>query len=313
MVAGFERYCQIARCFRDEDLRADRQPEFTQIDLEMSFLSRDEILSLIEAFVVRLWKDCLNVQLQTPFERISYATAMQDYGSDKPDARFGLKLKSVSSILANTGFQVFSSAIKNGGNVIALPVRRSELEAASVSHPTWSRKFFDELNPVVQPFGMKGVAWGRVENGALQSPIAKFLKAEELSQLLSELALAEGDYVFFGADASDRVFEAMGTLRLHLAKELGLIQKGVSSVWKFLWVVDFPLLVKDPSTGDLSAAHHPFTRPLAEDAELFMSGDRAQLHKVRAEAYDLALNGFEIAGGSLRIFDPKVQARMFEV
>jgi aspartyl-tRNA synthetase len=309
MIAGVERYCQIARCFRDEDLRADRQPEFTQIDLEASFLSRDEFLALLERFVQKLWKECLNVSVPLPFARMSYADAMGRFGSDKPDLRFGLELKNVSALVANSGFNVFVNAVKTGGQVIALPIRSSELGREL---PAWSRKSFDGFNAIVQPFGLKGVAYARMENGEWNSPIAKFFKPEELKAIAESLSLANGDVVFFAAERSPRVLEAMGALRLHLGRELGLIRSGVSQDWKFCWILDFPLFVEDESSGQLSAAHHPFTRPLAEDLDLFMKGDRKSLARVRAEAYDLALNGFEVGGGSLRIYDPKVQARMFE-
>jgi len=325
MIAGVERYCQIARCFRDEDLRADRQPEFTQIDIEASFLDRDELLTILEGFVVKLWKECLGVTITAPFERMAYQTAMDDYGSDKPDLRFDLKLKDISAQVENCGFNVFSSTVKGGGKVIALPVRAEELTQAKLAAPTWSRKFYDFLNTVVQPFGLKGVAWARVDassaTGGWNSSIAKFFKPEELRALESQLGLKEGDHVFFAAEQAPRVQEAMGTLRLHLARELGFIKPGVSDQWKFAWITEFPLFVYEPSDGRLYAAHHPFTRPLEADREIFVNnaeaagrGDAAAVKKlasVRAEAYDLALNGFEVCGGSLRIYDTKVQAAMF--
>jgi aspartyl-tRNA synthetase len=326
MIAGVERYCQIARCFRDEDLRADRQPEFTQIDIEASFLSQDEFLTILEGFVVKLWKECLGVTVAAPFRRMPYKEAMDDYGSDKPDLRFGLKLKDVSPMVENCGFNVFASTVKGGGKVIALPVRGEEIAAAKLTVPAWSRKFYDSLNAVVQPFGLKGVAWARVESssttGAWNSPIAKFFKPEELRALEQTLGLKEGDHVFFAAEQAPRVQEAMGTLRLHLAKELGFIKPGVSDKWEFAWITEFPLFVYEPADGRLYAAHHPFTRPLEADREIFVQnaaaaarGDAAAIKKlasVRAEAYDLALNGFEVSGGSLRIYDPKVQTAMFQ-
>ena len=311
MIAGFERYFQIARCFRDEDLRADRQPEFTQLDLEVSFLERDEFIALLEAFVKQTWKECLGVDLQTPFARIPYSEAMASYGSDKPDLRFGLKLQDVSALVKDSQFKVFAGTVQNGGAVVALPVRASEIKAAGLTHPEWSRKFFDGLGAVVAPQGLKGVAWARVGAETWQSPIAKFFTPEELKAMEKVLGLQDGDYVFFGAEASPAVFNAMGQLRLHMARECGLIKPGDLSKWAFAWVLDFPLFEWDPEGGRLMAAHHPFTRPKKVDEAKLLSGDPKQLREVQAEAYDLALNGFEIAGGSLRIFDPKVQAAMF--
>ena len=317
MVAGFERYCQIARCFRDEDLRADRQPEFTQVDIEVSFLETNEFLDLLEGYITELWKNCLGVELQTPFARISYDDAMNNYGSDKPDLRFGLKLADLSEIGAKTDFKVFSSAVASGGKVIALAVKNDELAAAKIDgagHTSkWSRKFFDNLNTVVAPFGLKGVVWARVdEPGTWSSSAAKFFKPEEMKAMEAELGLQKGDHVFFAAAPSPRVLEAMGTLRLFLAKELGLISEGVAKDWKFVWVTEFPLFVQDETDGRLYAAHHPFTRPLKQDQDtLLNSRDNKELAKIRAEAYDLALNGFEVGGGSLRIFNTETQSAMF--
>jgi aspartyl-tRNA synthetase len=312
MISGFEKYFQIARCFRDEDLRADRQPEFTQLDLEASFLECDEFLEIVEAYVRQTWKDCLDVELETPFTRLSYQDAIAFYGSDKPDLRFGFKLSNVSKLVHNTEFKVFSGTVQNGGAVVALCVRAEEMRIAKTPHPEWSRKFFDSLNAVVAPHGLKGVAWARVQTDGWQSPIAKFLKPDELKSIQEALMLREGDYVFFGAEASPTVFNAMGQLRLHLAHECGLIKTGDISKWAFTWVLDFPLFEWDPEAGRLMAAHHPFTRPKKSDEAKLLSGDPKQLREVQAEAYDLALNGFEIAGGSLRIFDPKIQAAMFQ-
>lgn len=313
MIAGFERYFQIARCFRDEDLRSDRQPEFTQVDLECSFLSRDEFLVILEGFIKKVWKECLNVELQTPFRRMSYFEAVNCYGSDKPDLRFDLKIVDVSPIAQHTGFNVFSSTVKNGGKVFALPVRKTELAARKTEHPQWSRKFFDSLATIVSPFGLKNVLWAKMESaGVWNSPAAKFFKPEELASFEQTLQLSPGDYVFFAAEKDGRVQEAMGALRLHLARELGLIKSGVSDVWEFCWVIEFPLFVWDEQANRLFAAHHPFTRPLAEDEDKMLSGDVEKMKDVRAEAYDLALNGFEVGGGSLRIYDPKVQSAMFK-
>ncbi|MBS1983846.1 MAG: aspartate--tRNA ligase [Bdellovibrionales bacterium] len=311
MIAGYERYCQIARCFRDEDLRADRQPEFTQIDLEASFLSQEEFLGLLEGFVKKAWKDLIGVELKTPFPRMSYDVAMNEYGSDKPDLRFGLKLHDISKSVANCGFKVFSSTVATGGKVVALPVRNAELAERDIAAPTWSRKFFDGLNTVVAPFGLKGVAWAKIEEAGWNSQISKFFTPEEMKALGTTLGLKAGDHVFFAAERSPRVEEAMGTLRLHLARELGLIKPGVSDVWNFVWVTDFPLFVHDEQAGRLFAAHHPFTRPRDEDVATLIEGNVEKMKSLKAQAYDLALNGFEVAGGSLRIYDPKVQSAMF--
>jgi aspartyl-tRNA synthetase len=312
MIAGIERYCQIARCFRDEDLRADRQPEFTQIDLEVSFMTRDEFLSLLEGFVKTLWKTCLGVDLKTPFQRLRYDDAMARFGSDKPDLRFGLELGDVSAALAKSEFKVFSSTLAAGGKVVGLAVKADELKAAGIAHPEWSRKFFDGLSTVVAPFGMKGVLWAKVEAlGTWNSPAAKFLKPDEIAAIEKTLGLKAGDYAFFAAERAPRVLEALGALRLHLGKELGLIKASDTSRWEFAWIMDFPLFVQDESEGRLYAAHHPFTRPLDADTHKMNSTDKDELLSIRAEAYDLALNGFELGGGSFRIYQPEMQSAMF--
>ncbi len=319
MIAGFERYFQIARCFRDEDLRADRQPEFSQVDIEVSFLNKDDFLAIIEKYVKKIWKDCLQVDLAIPFPKISYADAMANYGSDKPDIRFGLKLVDVSPSFAKTGFKVFSSIVGAGGKIIGLPVRKAELAQSKLAHPEWSRKFYDTLNAIVAPHGLKGVAYIRFQKNAAeispeatQSSIGKFLTKEELQSLMKQCQLEEGDYLFLGAEASPTVETAMGTLRLKLALELGLIKLGNTTDWKFLWVTEFPLFEFDAQANRLAAAHHPFTRPIDADLQILMAGDPVAMRKVRAEAYDLALNGIEVAGGSLRIYDSAVQAAMFK-
>ncbi|MEZ4814066.1 MAG: aspartate--tRNA ligase [Bdellovibrionota bacterium] len=308
MVAGMERYFQIVRCFRDEDLRADRQPEFTQIDLEASFLKAEEFQNIIEEFVCTLWKEVLNVEIPRPFRRISYKEAVESYGSDKPDLRYELKLHDLSQELAGSGFKVFSSIIANGGKVIALPVKAAEIG----SLPTWSRKDMDNFNTAVTPFGLKGVAWVKVEAAAWASQVAKFFSAEEQSVINQKLGLKEGDYVFFAAEAAPRVFEAMGSLRSMLARELKLISEGISKTWPFVWVTEFPLFEFDAQNNRLAAAHHPFTIPLDEDIEKLKSTDINVLRSIRANAYDLALNGYEVAGGSFRIFNSDVQKSMFK-
>ena len=311
MIAGVERYCQIARCFRDEDLRADRQPEFTQIDLEASFLDQDEFLEITENFLKRAWKEILGIEISTPFQRMKYSEAMSRFGSDKPDLRFGLELKNVSEQVSSMNFAVFQSVLKMGGSVIALPVKASELSQSGHKHPEWSRKFFDSLNGIVAPFGLKGVVWARVEGPQKwASSINKFLTPEVMEKLESRLGLQPGDYCFFAAEKTTAALEAFGSLRNYLAKEIGLVKPGVSETWKFLWVTDFPLYIEDG--GRLFAAHHPFTRPHPDDMDKFYSTDKNIVKNTRAVAYDIVLNGFEVGGGSLRIYDSKQQMKMFE-
>lgn len=312
MISGFERYFQITKCFRDEDLRADRQPEFTQLDLETSFMNRDELLSLMEQYISTVWKECLNEEIPTPFARISYADAMAKYGSDKPDMRFGLELQECSKLFENCQFKVFTSCVENGGKIVALPIRASEIQAAGGERPEWSRKFFDGLSPVAATHGLKGVAWIKLNEDGWQSPIAKFFSEDERKQIENELNLKVGDYVLFGAEASPTVENAMGQLRLHVAFELGIIDPNNSKKqWAFVWVLDWPLFEKDED-GNLHPAHHMFTRPADAGKEALLNGDKAQLEGIHAEAYDLALNGFELGGGSLRIFESDVQQAMFD-
>ena len=308
MVSGFERYFQVVRCFRDEDLRADRQPEFTQIDLEASFLSPDEFMGILEKFVALLWKEILGVEIKTPFPRLAYKEAMESYGSDKPDMRFGLKLHDVGTHFKGSSFKVFSSVIENGGKVVALAVKKSEVGEV----PAWSRKDMDNFNTAVTPYGLKGVAWVKVEEAGWNSQIAKFFSPEQQKQVSSALGASNGDYIFFAAEAAPRVYEAMGNLRLMVARELKLIGEGLSQSWPFTWITNFPLFEFDAQNGRLAAAHHPFTRPLDEDLEKLKSNDIDTLRSIRALAYDLALNGSEVAGGSFRIFNSDVQKSMFK-
>ena len=314
MISGFERYFQVAKCFRDEDLRADRQPEFTQLDLETSFMTQDEILDLLEKYIQHIWKSCLNVSLPAKFERLSFADAMSRFGSDKPDMRFKLELSDISEQMKDSGFKVFSSCVNNGGKVIALPVRAKELAEKDCKMPEWSRKFFDSLNPMVGTYGLKGVAWAKVlEDGTWQSPIGKFFNDEERAKLEIELQLEKGDCVLFGAEASPLVENAMGQLRLHVGTECGLIDpKNSRNEWAFVWILDWPLFEDESEDGRFFAAHHPFTKPNAEGMKILNSGDTSKFHDIIAEAYDLALNGSELGGGSLRIFDSGTQNAMFK-
>ncbi|CAG7631583.1 Aspartate--tRNA ligase [Paenibacillus solanacearum] len=295
MVGGMERYYQIARCFRDEDLRADRQPEFTQVDIETSFLSQDQLLDLMEKLVVRLFKETANADIPTPFQRISYADAMGKYGSDKPDLRFGLELKDVSDIVSESGVQVFASVIKNGGQVKALNAKGCA---------SWSRKEIDDLGVFAARYGAKGLAWITYKEGELKGPIVKFFNAQELELLKERLEAEEGDLLLFSADKKKVVADVLGNLRLKIGRQLGLIDE---SQFKFAWVVDFPLLSYDEEEKRYVAEHHPFTRPKEEDVHFFDT-DPGQ---IRAQAYDLVLNGYEVGGGSMRIYKREVQEKMF--
>ncbi|TVY11951.1 aspartate--tRNA ligase [Paenibacillus cremeus] len=295
MVGGMERYYQIARCFRDEDLRADRQPEFTQVDIETSFLSQDQLLDLMEKLVVRLFKETANTDIPTPFQRISYADAMGKYGSDKPDLRFGLELKDVSDLVANSGVQVFANVVKNGGQVKALNAKGCA---------AWSRKEIDDLGVFAARYGAKGLAWIVYKDGELKGPIVKFFSEQELEAVKARLEAEEGDLLLFSADNKKVVADVLGNLRLKVGRQLGLID---DSQFKFAWVVDFPLLSYDAEEKRYVAEHHPFTRPKEEDVHFFDT-DPGQ---IRAQAYDLVLNGYEVGGGSMRIYQRDVQEKMF--
>lgn len=296
MVGGLERYYQIARCFRDEDLRADRQPEFTQVDIETSFLSRDQLLDMMEELAVRLFKETVNVELSRPFQRITYADAMDLYGSDKPDLRFGLELTTVTDLVENSEVKVFANVAKSGGIVKALNCKG----CANV----WSRKELDELQSFASRYGGKGLAWIQVKDGEWKGPIVKFFKEEEITALAERLHAEEGDVLVFSADKPKVVYDVMGALRLKVGRELGLINE---SEFKFAWVIDFPLLGYDEEAKRYVAEHHPFTRPRDEDLALFDTDPG----KIRAQAYDLVLNGYEVGGGSMRIFKRDVQEKMF--
>ncbi|WP_127579545.1 aspartate--tRNA ligase [Paenibacillus koleovorans] len=295
MVSGLERYYQIARCFRDEDLRADRQPEFTQVDIETSFLSRDQLLDMMEQLVQKLFMSTLGVDIPLPFQRLSYADAMGKYGSDKPDLRFGLELQDISDIVAESGVQVFASVIKKGGQVKALNAKGCG---------TWSRKEIDDLLPFAARYGAKGLAWIQVKDGEFKGPIVKFFSPEEIEALKERLNVEEGDLLLFSADTKKVVADVLGNLRLKIGRDLGLIN---DKEFKFAWVIDFPLLSYDEESKRYVAEHHPFTRPHEDDLPLFDS-DPGQ---IRAQAYDLVLNGYEVGGGSMRIFRRDVQEKMF--
>lgn len=298
MVGGFERYYQIARCFRDEDLRADRQPEFTQIDIETSFMSQDDIISMMEDMMSEMMSKVKGLQVETPFARMPYQEAMARFGSDKPDTRFGMELIDLSEIVKNSSFKVFAGAVSSGGQVKAINVK----QAAS----KYSRKDIDALTEFVAVYGAKGLAWLKAEEDGLKGPISKFITEEEQAALFSALSIEAGDLLLFVADKKNVVADALGALRLKLGKELELIDQ---SKFNFLWITDWPLLEYDEADGRYYAAHHPFTMPVREDLHLLDENPGL----VRAQAYDLVLNGYELGGGSLRIFERDVQEKMFGI
>lgn len=296
MVGGIERYYQIARCFRDEDLRADRQPEFTQIDIETSFLSQDDIIAMMEDMMQKMMKEVKGLDITIPFARMPYDEAMARYGSDKPDTRFGLELVDLSEIVKDSSFKVFAGAVASGGQVKAINVKGGAVK--------YSRKDIDALTEFVAVYGAKGLAWLKAEEDELKGPISKFITEEEAIGMKSALEVEAGDLLLFVADKRSVVADALGALRLKLGKELELIDQ---SKFNFLWVTDWPLLEYDEEAGRYFAAHHPFTMPVREDLSLLDSDPGS----VRAQAYDLVLNGYELGGGSLRIFEKDIQEKMF--
>ncbi len=301
MVAGMEKYFQIVKCFRDEDLRADRQPEFTQIDLEMSFVDREDVLSLIEEMMKRLFKNVLDVGIEIPFQRLSYQESMDRFGNDKPDLRFGLELKDMADLAGRGTFKVFLDALQSGGLVKAINGK---------GMAGLSRKEIDVLTAEAQSFGAKGLAWIKVKNG-FESPIAKFFPEDVMKEMADRLGAEEGDLMMFVADKAKVVYDVLSRIRLELGKKLNLVKDG----FRFVWVLDFPLLEWDDEEERFQAMHHPFTSPLDEDIKKMLEGaaDKGTLSSLRAKAYDIVLNGYEIGGGSTRIHRPDVQKRMFDV
>ncbi len=295
MIAGFDRYYQIVRCFRDEDLRADRQPEFTQIDLEMSFVGEEDVMGVAEEMTATLFQDVLGLKLDTPFPRLSYAEAVGRYGLDKPDTRFGLELKDVSDIVVNSNFKVFANVVKKGGIVKALNAKGCV---------DMSRKDIDDLTAFVSVYRAKGLAWIKVRDKEWQSPIAKFFSESEKDDLARCIDMQPGDLVFFVADQPKVTNEALGHLRNYLGKKLDLIDE---SAFNFVWVTQFPLMEYDENEKRYQALHHPFTAPLEEDYDLLSHDPLA----VRSRAYDLVLNGSEIGGGSIRIHRVDLQEKVF--
>lgn len=299
MVSGLDRYFQIVRCFRDEDLRADRQPEFTQIDLEMSFVDVEDVLAVNEGFVMNAFKEALGIELKLPFERMPYREAMDRFGSDKPDIRFGLELVNISDLVENSGFKVFSDAAKNGGSVRAINAKGCGAR--------FSRREIDSLAEFVKEYRAKGMAWIVVEEDELKSAITKFFSEDEIKAILDRVKARPGDLICFVADKKDDiVYNALGQLRLELARRLELMNK---TDYRFLWVTEFPLLEYDEEEGRWAARHHPFTSPMDEDLQYLESDPE----RVRAKAYDLVLNGTEIGGGSIRIHSQELQSKVFRL
>ncbi|MBQ7906888.1 MAG: aspartate--tRNA ligase [Clostridia bacterium] len=297
MYSGFDRYIQIARCFRDEDLRADRQPEFTQIDMEISFTTEDEIMAINEGYMKYIFKHFMNKELETPFLRMTWHEAMERYGSDKPDIRFGFELNNISDIVAGSEFKVFSGAVSNGGSVRAINVKGGA---------KFSRKEIDALTEKAKHYHAKGLAWLKMANGEISSSYAKFLSEDENKQINERLGLENGDLILIVADKNKVVFDTLGAMRCECAKRLGLLDP---MDFKFLWVTEFPLFEYSEEDGRFYAMHHPFTAPMVEDYE-FIDSDPG---RVRARAYDIVLNGTELGGGSIRINTTEMQEHMFSV
>src|SRR6266568_1858304 len=304
MVAGVEKYFQIAKCFRDEDLRADRQPEFTQIDIEASFVTPDDIFILTEGMLAAIFKAARNIEIKMPFDRLTYREAVDRYGTDKPDRRFKMELVDLGEIFRESSFKVFRNALDAGGVV-------KGLNAKGFAGITVGQA--DELTETAKLYGAKGLAFIKVENGEWKSPIVKFFSEAEKTALKSKLKIEEGDLILFGADKWDIACEVLGRIRLRVAEIHDLLRTSVNrqsgTEWDFLWVTDFPLLLWSAEENKWNAVHHPFTRPKAADIPLF---DAKKFGEIRAEAYDVVLNGVEIGGGSMRIHEPELQEKMFE-
>lgn len=299
MVAGMERYYQIARCFRDEDLRADRQPEFTQLDMEMSFVDVEDVISLNEKLIKYVIEKVTGTEIQIPFARMTYVEAMEKYGSDKPDTRFGMEMVDISDIVSSSNFKVFSEAVKGGGSVKGLNIKKGG--------ETFSRRQIDELAEKAKEFGAKGLAWVNITSEGIKSPIAKFFTEETLAEIINSLKGETGDLLIFVADSNaELVMTSLGNMRLHLAKALNLIDRNKLN---FLWINEFPLLEYSEEEKRFVAKHHPFTSPMDADIPLL---DKEPA-KVRAKAYDIILNGTELGGGSIRIHDAALQEKMFKI
>jgi len=296
MVAGMDRYYQIVKCFRDEDLRADRQPEFTQIDMELSFITEAEIITIVEGMIKSLFKAVKDIELQPPFQQITYAEAMRRFGTDRPDSRFGLELVDLTEPLRSCGFKVFNTVIEKGGVIKAINAKGCG---------GFSRKDLDDLTEFAGRFGARGMAWIKIKEDEWQSPITKFFSEEEIKAMAVALDAQPGDLILFGADKAKTVHQVLAELRLELARRLGLAQEGS---YNFLWVTDFPLLEYDEEQKRYTAVHHPFTAPNEDQLELLETDPGA----VNSRAYDLVLNGNEIGGGSIRIHSPAMQKTVFK-
>ena len=298
MVSGMDRYYQIAKCFRDEDLRADRQPEFTQVDMELSFVDIDDVMDINERMMQKVFKDLMNVDIQLPLPRMTYAEAMERFGSDKPDVRFGMELKNISDVVAGTEFVVFKSALEAGGSVRAINAKGCG---------SFPRKKIDSLVEFVKTYRAKGLAWIAInEDGTLKTQIAKFFTPEKLQEIVDAMDGQPGDLILICADQDKVVFDSLGALRLELSRMLELTK---ADDFAFLWVTEFPMLEWDEEAGRYVAVHHPFTAPMDEDLELIDTNPGA----VRAKAYDIVLNGYELGGGSIRIHRREIQQKMFEL
>ncbi len=297
MCSGYDRYFQIARCFRDEDLRADRQPEFTQIDMELSFVDVDDVIDVNERLLKKLFKETIGVDVQLPIQRMTWQEAMDRFGSDKPDTRFGMELQDVTEVVKGCGFGVFTGAIENGGSVRGINAK---------GQGAMPRKKIDSLVDFAKDYGAKGLAYLCInEDGTYKSSFAKFMTEEELDALVKAMAGEPGDLLLFAADKNKVVYDVLGNLRLELARRMDLLDK---NVYNFLWVTEFPLLEYNEELGRYQAMHHPFTMPMEEDLDLIDT----EPGKVRAKAYDIVLNGTEIGGGSVRIHQNDIQEKMFE-
>lgn len=298
MVGGTDRYMQVVKCFRDEDLRADRQPEFTQIDLEMSFVDMDDVITMQEGFLKKLFRELMDIDIETPLPRLTWQEAMERYGSDKPDTRFGFELKKLNDVVAGCGFKVFTDALEKGGDVRGICIDGGSAH--------FSRKDIDKLTESARSYGAKGLVWIRVNEDEINSSVNKFFDQEQLKEIAAVFEAKSGDLILIVSDRAKVVFDTLGFLRREIAGRMGLLD---DKEYKLLWVVDFPLFEKDDETGELKAMHHPFTSPKPEDIPMLDSAPE----KVKANAYDIVLNGVELGGGSIRIHDRELQAEMFDI
>lgn len=298
MVGGTDRYMQVVKCFRDEDLRADRQPEFTQIDLEMSFVDMDDVITMQEGFLKKLFRELMDIDIETPLPRLTWQEAMERYGSDKPDTRFGFELKKLNDVVAGCGFKVFTDALEKGGDVRGICIDGGSAH--------FSRKDIDKLTESARSYGAKGLVWIRVNEDDINSSVNKFFDQEQLKEIAAVFEAKPGDLILIVSDRAKVVFDTLGFLRREIAGRMGLLD---DKEYKLLWVVDFPLFEKDDETGELKAMHHPFTSPKPEDIPMLDSAPE----KVKANAYDIVLNGVELGGGSIRIHDRELQSKMFDI